>query len=170
MKILVLIGSPRKNGNSAALAAAFAEGAQSAGHEVTTLNVGTMKIGACLACEYCHTKGEGSCIQKDDMQKVYPELAAADMIVFACPIHYFNITGELQCAITRFYAKGKPAAKKYAMILSSASEGVYNAAIAQYKTMTGYFGAEDMGIKTFSGGEQTAPEKLEELRAFGASL
>ena len=73
MKITVLAGSPR-NVNTTAMVEAFKEGAEGAGHEVTVLNVGKMKIAGCLACEYCHTKGDGECVQKDDMTKVYPAL------------------------------------------------------------------------------------------------
>ena len=69
MKITILNGSPRKQ-NTAAMVEAFAEGAKAAGHEVETLQVGKLKIGGCLACEYCHGKGEGKCVQKDDMEKV----------------------------------------------------------------------------------------------------
>ena len=72
MKILVLSGSPRKTGKTAQMVKAFKEGAESAGHEVVVHDVGHMKIGGCLACEYCHTKGEGKCVQKDDMEKVMP--------------------------------------------------------------------------------------------------
>ena len=65
MKILVLNGSPRKNGNTAALVEAFKEGAESAGNEVKVWNVGTMKIAGCLGCEYCHTKGAGQCVHNE---------------------------------------------------------------------------------------------------------
>ena len=82
MKIVVLNGSPHKTGNTAALVDAFQKGATSAGHEVVVCPVGTMNIKGCLGCEYCHTKGEGACIQKDDMQKVYPELNSADINYF----------------------------------------------------------------------------------------
>ena len=53
MKIAVLNGSPRKE-NTAAMAEAFRQGAESAGHEVKVLHVGRMKIAGCLGCEYCH--------------------------------------------------------------------------------------------------------------------
>ena len=69
MKILVLNGSPRPNGNTAALVSAFAEGAKENGHEVTVVPICQKKIAGCLACEYCHTKGEGKCIQQDDMRE-----------------------------------------------------------------------------------------------------
>lgn len=68
MKILILNGSPRPNGNTVAMIHAYAEGAAEAGHTSHVVDVCRMKIGGCLACEYCHTKGNGTCIQKDDMQ------------------------------------------------------------------------------------------------------
>lgn len=170
MKILVLNGSPRKNGNTSALVAAFKEGAESKQHVVEVVGVGNMKINGCLACEFCHGKGEGKCIQQDDMQSLYPKLAEADLVVFASPVHYWSFSGQLQSAITRFYAPGAPAAKKYAMILSSGSEGVYDALIAQYKAMVEYFGAEDCGISVFNGDNQKSEANLSQMRSFGASL
>lgn len=71
MKILVLNGSPRPHGNTAAMVDAFVEGAKEQNHDVTVVSVCQKKIAGCLACEYCHTKGEGRCIQKDDMQEIY---------------------------------------------------------------------------------------------------
>lgn len=104
MKILVLNGSPRPNGNTAAMVEAFAEGAKENRHEIIVVPVCQKKIAGCLACEYCHTKGEGRCIQQDDMQEVYPVLSEAEMIVLASPVYYHSLTGQLQCAINRIYA------------------------------------------------------------------
>ena len=170
MKILVLNGSPRRNGNTAALVAAFCEGVESQGNSVEVLNIGTLKINGCLACEFCHGKGNGKCVQADDMQAVYPKLAEADIVVFASPIYYWSFSGQIQSCITRFYAPGKPAAKKYAMILSSGSSGVYDAVVAQYKSMVEYFGAENLGIRMFHGENQKTAQNLEEMRNFGAEM
>ena len=170
MKILVLNGSPNTNGNTKALIDAFTKGAQNAGHEVVECPIGTMKINGCLGCNWCHTKGEGKCIQKDDMQNLYPELASAEMIVLASPVHYFGFSGQLQSAVTRFYAPFKPAATKYAMILSSHSPNVYEGLEAQYKTMVGFFEAEDLGIKEVNGDDQKTEAILADLEAFGASI
>ena len=79
MNILVLNGSPRPKGNTAQMIEAFREGTESAGNNVYIVNVCKMKIAGCLACEYCHTKGNGQCIQKDDMQDVYDLLKEAEM-------------------------------------------------------------------------------------------
>ena len=170
MKIVVLNGSPRPKGNTAGLAAAFKEGAESAGHEVEVIGVGMMNIHGCRACDYCHNKGGGKCVQDDDMQKVYPALAAADMIVFASPVHYFGLSGQMQSAIARIYAPFRPAAQKYAMLISSGSPGVTDGIKAQYALMLSLFGGQDMGFYTYNGPNNRTEETFAELRAFGASL
>ncbi|MBQ4472980.1 MAG: flavodoxin family protein [Lachnospiraceae bacterium] len=170
MKIAILNGSPR-TGNTAAMVNAFAEGAKEAGHEVEILHVGRMKIAGCLACEYCHGKGEGTCIQKDDMVKVMPAYKEADMIVYASPIYYFDVTAQLAAAMQRVYAIGKPAkATKAALLLSSASPNPYGGAIATYKDMTAYLGLEDAGIFTIAGDAAACEDKLAEIRAFAKAL
>lgn len=169
MKIAILNGSP-KVGNTAALVDAFVEGAQSAGHEVEVLHVGKMKINGCLGCEYCHTKGAGTCIQKDDMEKVIPAYKEADMVVFASPIYYFNMTAQMSAAIQRVYAIGKPAASKAALILSSGSPNTQDGAIASYKGICAFTGIEDTGIILAAGEENGSEAKLAEVRAFAAAL
>ncbi len=170
MKITILNGSPRKQ-NTAAMVDAFAEGAKAAGHEVEVIQVGKLKINGCLACEYCHGKGEGKCIQKDDMEKVMPAYKDCDMVVFASPIYYFDVTAQLSAAIQRVYAIGKPPkAAKAALLLSSASPNPFEGAIATYKTMVGFMGLEDAGIITAAGEENGSEAKLEEIRAFARAL
>ncbi len=170
MKIAVLNGSPRV-GNTAAMVNAFAEGAKEAGHEVEILHVGKMKINGCLACEYCHGKGEGKCVQKDDMEKVMPAYKEADMVVYASPIYYFDVSAQLSAATQRVYAIGKPAkAKKAALLLSSASPNPFSGAIASYKDMIAFMGLEDVGIITAAGEENGSEAKLAEIRAFAKAL
>ena len=150
---------------------AFAEGAQAAGHEVEILQIGKMKIGGCLGCEYCHGKGEGKCVQKDDMEKVMPAYLSADKVVFASPIYYFDMTAQLSAAIQKVYAIGKPSvASKAALLLSSASPAPYAGAIATYKDMTAYMGLEDMGVITAAGDENGSEAKLSEIRDFAKGL
>ena len=170
MKIAVLNGSP-KVGNTAAMVNAFADGAKEAGHEVEILHVGKMKIGGCIACEYCHTKGESKCVQKDDMETVMPAYKDADMVVFASPIYYFDVTAQLSAAIQRVYAIGKPAkASKAALLLSSASPNPYDGAIATYKSILAFTGIEDAGIITAAGSENGSEAKMAEIRSFAKAL
>lgn len=172
MKILVLNGSPRPSGNTAFLVDAFKKGAEEKGHQVTVVPVCQKKIAGCLACEYCHTKGNGSCIQKDDMSEVYPLLEEAEMIVLASPAYYHSFTGQLQCAINRIYALDKPKnLKKAALILSSGSDEVYGGAIYEYQnSFLDYLKLEDMGIVTAFGDQNKSPEKEQEMYQLGKSL
>lgn len=170
MKIAVFNGSARQQ-NTAGLIEVFCEGAKEAGHEVDVYQVGKMKIAGCLGCEYCHTKGKGNCVQKDDLEKIMPAYKEADMIVFASPIYYFTMTAQMEAAIQRVYCIGKPAkATKAALLLSSGSPGVYDSAIAQFKAYMGYAGIEAAGVITANGDENKSEAKLNEIREFAKSL
>ena len=175
MNILVLNGSPRKQGNTKKMIEAFRQGAEAAGNQVEVVDVCHKNIAGCLACEYCHTKGKGACIQKDDMQAVYELLKEAEMIVLASPIYYHGITGQLKCAVDRLYAAAYPSKPphltKTAMILSSGDDNMYDGAMFSYEgDFLDYLGLEDMGVYTAHGYENGSDRKLRELRAFGESL
>ena len=169
MKILVLNGSPRRNGNTAAHIAAFVEGAQAAGNDVTVFEVCEKQIAGCRGCEYCHTKGNGACVQKDDMQELYDLLADTEMLVLASPIYYFGLSAQLQAAIHRTYAIGIPARlRKAALLLSSGSDDVYEGAIYEYEKLCDWMKLEDVGILTAHGAENKSNAKLEEARSLGS--
>ena len=172
MKIIVLNGSPRPSGNTKAMISAFTEGAERAGHEVTVFDVCRMNIKGCLACEYCHTKAFRQCVQKDDMQKIYPVLDEAEMIVLASPIYYHGLSGQLQSTINRIYAQGYPKKLKKAMLLlSSGDHGVYDGAIFTYRnSFLEYLHLEDMGIFTAAGDENKSDELLTRIREAGAAI
>lgn len=103
-KILVLNGSPRKNGNTSALVKAFTEGAESVGNTVTEFFLDSMKIHGCKGCFGGHSNRECPCIQKDDMNKIYPAVKECDVIVFATPLYYWNMSGQIRTAIDRLFA------------------------------------------------------------------
>ena len=124
-----------------------------------------------MSCNYCHNQGGGKCVQKDDMQQIYPLLQETDMIVFASPIYYFTMSAQLEAVIQRFYAINHPQKAKYsALLLSSYSPGVYTASVAQYKDMIAYMGMKDKGIVTADNTTNKTPAKLAEARKLGASL
>ena len=170
MKITVLDGSPRKK-NTTFMVDAFVKGAEEAGHKVEVVQVGKMKINGCLGCEYCHGKGEGQCIQEDDMAKVIPAYQDCDMIVFASPIYYFGMSAQIEAAIQRVYSIMKPPkATKAALLLSSMSPGVYDGAIGQYKGILAFMGIEDMGIFTAKDPENSTEELQKTIYDFAKGL
>ena len=69
-KIIILNGSPRKNGNTSALTAEFKRGAEEAGNTVTEFHLGSMKINGCLGCWHGGKDTDCPCVQKDDMAKI----------------------------------------------------------------------------------------------------
>ena len=170
MKITVLNGSPRKI-NTTFMVDAFVAGAEEAGHTVEVIQVGKMNIAGCMGCEYCHGKGEGQCIQKDDMEKVYPAYADCDMIVFASPIYYFTMTAQIQAAIQRMYSIMQlPKATRAALLLSSMSPDVYDGAIGEYKGILGFMGIEDAGIFTAKDPENGSEELRKTIYEFARGL
>ena len=135
-----------------------------------------MNVHGCLACEYCHGKGNGQCVQKDDMGKVYQLLGEVDVLVIASPIYYHGLTGQLKCCIDRFYAALYPKKPmklaKVAMLLASGDADMYDGAMFSYRgDFLDYLGLEDMGVITAQAYAPDIPaEKIEEIRRFGASL
>ena len=102
MKIVVLKGSPRPNGNSNALADEFISGAKENGHEIFEFDCTHHHIGGCLGCDKCGMRNP--CVQRDDFDLLRPELIEADVIVFSTPIYYFGVSGQLKNVIDRFYS------------------------------------------------------------------
>ena len=170
MNILVLNGSPRPNGVTAKMVSVFQKAAEKGGHVVQAVNVCRKQIHGCLACEYCHGKGQGTCAQKDDMQAIYEKLRETDMLVLASPIYYHNLSGQLKCVIDRFYAALYPAAparlKKAAMFLASGDADMDVGARFSYEgDFLGYLGLEDGGLFT-----NHDPDVLDRIAAMAASL
>lgn len=175
MRILVLNGSPRPQGNTKKMISAFKAGVDSVGHQVDVIDVCRRKIAGCLACEYCHTQKNGVCIQKDDMQEVYDLLQETDMLVLASPIYYHGLSGQLKCTIDRFYSvaypQKPPKLKKIAMFLSSGDDKMYEGALFSYQgDFLDYLGLENMGVYTAHGYENGSDKILKKIREFGASL
>jgi multimeric flavodoxin WrbA len=103
-QVLVILGSPRKMGNSSTLAARISRGAQSAGAEVETLFLHDMKISPCRGCNTCQKPDSKGCVSKDDMQKIYPKLIKADAWVIASPVYWFTMSAQTKIFMDRCYA------------------------------------------------------------------
>ena len=102
MRIVVLTGSPRKNGNSNYLAEQFIKGAKETGHDIFRFDCAFKRVEPCHACNRCGMNG--TCIYDDDFLELRPHLINADMVVFASPMYYFGLSAQLKRVIDRFYA------------------------------------------------------------------
>lgn len=103
-KIVILNGSPRKNGNTSALVEAFTKGAEEAGNTVTTFFLDKMDIHGCKGCFGGGKNPESPCVQKDDMDKIYPAYKESDVVVLASPLYYWNLSGQLRTTFDRLFA------------------------------------------------------------------
>lgn len=171
MKIILLNGSPRKDGNTVAMIEAFEKGLGPE-HELHRFDVAHLNIAGCRACEACHVNKSRKCIIQDDMQQIYPILDEADMIVLASPVYYHAISGQLNTAMNRIYALDKPKKlKKAALMLSSGSDHVYDGAIYQYQnSFLDYLKLEDQGIFTAYGEQNKSQELLDRIESFARNL
>ena len=134
MKILVLTGSPRKNGNSNTLAEHFINGAKEAGHEVTRFDAASMN---------------GPCVFKDDFEVVREHIIPADLVAFATPMYYFGISAQLKTVIDRFYAINGEIhiPKKAVLMMTYANNSPRNESpiLTYYEVLLEYLGWKDAG-------------------------
>ena len=98
-KVLILSGSPRKNGNSDLLCNEFLRGAQDAGHTVEKIRVQEKKVACCLACYAC--KETGVCTIRDDMEQIMQQIIDCDVLVLASPVYFYSIDAQLKTVIDR---------------------------------------------------------------------
>ncbi len=103
-KVLVLLGSPRKKGNSAILAERIAKGAKSVGANVETLFIHGMKIAPCNSCYACQKPNSKGCPINDDMQIVYKKLMASDAWIIASPVYWFTVSAQTKLWMDRSFA------------------------------------------------------------------
>lgn len=153
MKILVLTGSPRKNGNSNTLADNFIKGAEEAGHTVERFDAAFKDVHPCIACNKCGMNG--ACVFKDDFEFVRQHIIDADAVVFATPMYYFGISAQLKAVIDRFYAINgqihRP--KKAVLLMTYADTGEAEAEpiIKHYEVLLNYLGGQNAGTVIASG-------------------
>jgi len=95
-KITILLGSPRRNGNSDTLAASFSKGAAEAGFKAVSIRINGLKIGGCIDCRRCWTNNRTHCFLNDDMREVYAELDNSDVITFVSPLYFYSWSSQIK--------------------------------------------------------------------------
>ena len=153
MKILVITGSPRRNGNSNTLADRLIKGAEEAGHSVVRFDSAFKNVHPCIACNKCGMNGE--CVFKDDFEFIRNNIIDAEVVVFATPMYYFGISAQIKTVIDRFYAINGQihVPKKAVLIMTYADTSAKEAQpiISHYETLLNYLGWSDAGKVIASG-------------------
>ena len=117
--IVILSGSPRKNGNTNLLCRQFQQGAEEAGHSVRFIPLAEKRIGFCRACDVCMRNG-GACIQKDDMENILCAFQQADVVVLATPVYFYGVIAQMKACIDRTYPIWQHLGKKEVYYIVSA--------------------------------------------------
>lgn len=148
MKVLVVEGSPHREGSSNMLAAEFVRGAREAGHEVTVFDAAHADIRPCRGCDACGMSGP--CVLKDDMAGLREQILDSDTIVFVTPLYYFGVSAQLKAVIDRFYAfNGRLMSKrmKSALIVAAwnSDDWTMKDVLAHYRTICRYLDFDNMG-------------------------
>ena len=125
MKVLALVGSPRKNGNTDILVDKLLDGASSEGCSVEKAYLYDMDIRPCIDCRNCK-KGSFECATEDDMQILYPRLEEADVLVFGTPLYWYGPTAQMKLFIDRLrpFVASKKLKRKKAILVVPSEEGM----------------------------------------------
>lgn len=135
MIVLTIMGSPKKNGKTAATLKFFEENMLTLGNDVERVNITDYKINGCLGCYACMAKkDESGCIQKDDALSVFEKMAAVDTIVIASPLYSFDLTAQLKPLVDRCFSLSNTPilnGKRMALLITCAGQVENNTDLVQ---------------------------------------
>lgn len=103
LNVLNIMGSPRKKGTSARIAASFTEAASQQGAEVEHVYLGGLDYKGCQGCEYCHSTAE-HCVLKDELKPVLDAMRTADITVFSSPVYFGDVSGQFKSFFDRTWS------------------------------------------------------------------
>lgn len=177
--IVILNGSPRPGGVTAALIKAFTDGAKAAGSEVTEFFLSGMNINCCRGCFGGRSEKEYPCTQRDDMEKIYPAVRKAEVIVFASPLYYWGLSGQTVTALNRLFALEEGESNtlrghgRGSVLLMAAGSHGFDDAVSYFAAMNKNPGWQNMGSVLCGDnkrGTAVSEEKLKEAYELGKSL
>lgn len=178
-KVLVLVGSPRKHGNTDRLADEFVRGAHDAGHETEKVFLGGRKINGCLGCGACQRNG-GQCVQKDDMREIYDKWLDADVVVLASPVYFYTWSSQMKAVLDRTFAIEQKVKNTKFYLLSAAAaptEDYMNVMLESFRCYVGCFraggnaeGGYVFGLGTNTPGDIDQTEAIKQAYEMGRGL
>lgn len=152
-KVLILSGSPRKNGNSDLLCNEFLRGAEESGHTVEKIRVQEKRIACCLGCYAC--RDTGVCAIQDDMAQVMQSIIDCDVLVLASPVYFYSIDAQLKAVIDRTVCRWTEVRNKEMYYIVTAADEERSALETTLACMRGYAdcieGAVEKGVIYGSG-------------------
>jgi multimeric flavodoxin WrbA len=161
MRVLGLVGSPRKGSNTDLLVTRILEGAQANGSSAEKLYLYDLAISPCIDCRACK-KSPFKCPIKDDMLQVYPKLEAADIVVFGTPMYWYAPSATMKLLIDRLrpFISKKLKGKKGIVVIPS-EEGADKCAgmVDMFKCSFKYLGMEWAGKVLAQAYEKAEVEK-----------
>lgn len=175
-KVLILSGSPRKDGNSDMLCNEFMRGAAESGNEVEKIRVSEKKIGYCTACYAC--RGTGVCAIKDDMAEVMQKIIDADVLVLASPVYFYSIDAQLKALIDRTVCRWTEVKNKEFYYIMTAADSGMKSMETTLACFRGYAdcveGAKEMGVIYGTGvydkGEILNKQQMQEAYEMGKGV
>ena len=189
-KIVVLLASGKRKGNTAQLVDSFARGATEAGHEVEVISLVEHEVKGCLGCNAC--RYEKPCVQKDAFNGLVPKIKEADCLVFASPLYFWTVSARIKAFIERFYSIAikddnppfgryeKYPVKDCALLMTAADDNfwTFDKAADYYRyTFIHYIGFHDKGMLLAGGCGHTdgkpqidKTNHLEEAYEFGKNI
>jgi len=164
LRIVVLCGSPHRNGTSALLADKFIEGAKASGHEVFRFNAAFEDIHPCRGCDACGMNGP--CVIKDAIEeKLIQQLVDCDMVALVTPLYYYGFSAQLKTVIDRFYSRTGSIHRKKSMLMATAWNSAnitFNSLQEHYDTLVRYMEWQDVGrVLGYGCGSRSAIEGSE---------
>lgn len=176
-RIVILVGSMRKGGNTDLLARSFADGAGKR-NDVELVSVADYHVNPCIGCNSCFAREGNQCFQNDDMSKIYDKLRNADIVAVASPVYFYGISAELKAIIDRLHTpmRNEFQIKKLVLLLAGAATlpELFDAIKLQYRLILDFFHLEDAGMVLVRGvkdkGDIRKTEALKEAYELGLSI
>ncbi|KAF5409868.1 MAG: Iron-sulfur flavoprotein [Candidatus Methanocomedens sp.] len=177
MKILALIGSPRKEGNTDILVDAVLSGAKANGHHGEKLYLYDLNLLPCIDCRNCKN-GDMVCTRDDDMRDIYPKIEGADVILFGTPLYWYGPSGPMKLLMDRLlpYSETGMLKGKRAVLVIPSAEGAdaCEPVVTMFRLSLDYLGvdiAEVLLPTAYEKGEISSnTEEIERARGIGAAL
>lgn len=177
MKILGLVGSPRKASNTDSLVSVILDGASKNNHQIEKVYLYSVVIEPCVDCRGCK-KGNYQCVLKDEMQELYPKLEQADVIVFGTPLYWYGPSAKMKLLVDRlrpFIASKKLSGRRAVLVVPS-EEGAEacDLTVGMFKLSFGYLEMDLVSVLLPKASERaevkTQPNTLNEAFEIGKSL